>query len=1206
MTTLPKIVVAENTTPVSKAILALDPYEPSNVMVTGYRNVSDSSTRSPIARLSWKNPTASSLRNVSVFSVDENDSETLLTTITDPVSGAVCNYDYAQGAENSVTSSNKPSGTVNFKLLFDFTDGEKREVLYTGSWGPQVAVALGDYSVYFINNDNAALETRVTLTDELGGEQGVSFKIESNCLRADGNHRLEITDSNALTNGAKYKGTFKVKTLGTAEVGVGAKNKYVQISGSEEWQTITIDEFTASSTCYINFRGSSHELYIDDIELTAVASETAIQTYSENFNTDAINNNLSCPQNIKTMNGNERVTFIWDSVSSGSFVKIFEKKSDGSLRLRAVTLASNKWITVGNLENDSTYDFVLQTYGASSKELPSSFTETMSVTPSLPDSETQIQLDDVNEKCNELKTLLEQCDTLEIFPTYEISAYKCVRICHEQLLEEVNHGYMDNFDYYTSFIIEGYADLKPKLESYILGETSPVSVNKYVSGDVSLTDDGMIAEFEDGRHKQVYAMGFGHFLSTDSDVIESSELGFIANQCGGSMNIGPVDLLQYKDGVFSKSENADDKLNALRNSLELFRENNLIVGIGTPIHYIGSWSAEDFRTNGATYGFVNYNPTSPTAKNMLAEYFKILIPVLDEYKDVICSITYANEPNFSPAGNSYYVSEWINFLKNKYNNNLNELNNKYKATYTSFDSIPMPDSNYNIYSCTAYYYDYRCFVTDIHYRFFEFCRNEIKKHTDIACGVKLMQFVESDKLRMQMVFDYDKFAELFDFNGCDSFSLQDSKLTIPAKMAWYDLVTSLSEIPVVDSEVHVAKDGQEITRDDIKADWVGASLWMGALHDCCFSGAWLYSDGKNAIDYRNTSFRFQPDMLLNYAKQSLDSMRLNDELKAFNDKNRDVGILYSFENIMTEDANSSSYSDGFDLLFEAYEIVTGMGQRPFFVSVNQPEKLNKCKVLIVTNKNSVTDTMNSYIESFKQNGGTVIYRQDYIKKYEIFGYVISEKFDETAYSSNIKSALENSGLLDVQITASNGMKGIEWNSVNLEGRTLISACNYTNENVDVSVKIDGQICTYINDIKNMKYDLNTVTLEPFVPVLLDVSLTRPNLEIEQPYLSLNGKYVEGLMDGVYNARVRIKNNTDKPVTAVLVAAVYNDEQLESCYISDVAEFQVGKGFKDIIVKDVLLDDSVNKNYTVKLMCWSDLSTTLTPYCEAVNYYAKDE
>ena len=397
MTTLPMLVVAENTTPVSKAILALDPYEPSNVMVTGYRNVSDSSTRSPIARLSWKNPTASSLRNVSVFSVDENDSETLLTTITDPVSGAVCNYDYAQGAENSVTSSNKPSGTVNFKLLFDFTDGEKREVLYTGSWGPQVAVALGDYSVYFINNDNAALETRVTLTDELGGEQGVSFKIESNCLRADGNHRLEITDSNALTNGAKYKGTFKVKTLGTAEVGVGAKNKYVQISGSEEWQTITIDEFTASSTCYINFRGSSHELYIDDIELTAVDGSTAIQSYLEDFENDSVANSFEPPQNLSVIeSGNAYAVLSWDAVASGNYVWILEQFSDGNLALRAVVPITKTTVKLNNLKNDVEHSFVLMTCGTANRT-SLNVSDAVNVTPVAPDYEcTKPQLFDAN------------------------------------------------------------------------------------------------------------------------------------------------------------------------------------------------------------------------------------------------------------------------------------------------------------------------------------------------------------------------------------------------------------------------------------------------------------------------------------------------------------------------------------------------------------------------------------------------------------------------------------------------------------------------------------------------------------------------------------------------------------------------------------------------------------------------------------------
>ena len=115
-------------------------------------------------------------------------------------------------------------------------------------------------------------------------------------------------------------------------------------------------------------------------------------------------------------------------------------------------------------------------------------------------------------------------------------------------------------------------------------------------------------------------------------------------------------------------------------------------------------------------------------------------------------------------------------------------------------------------------------------------------------------------------------------------------------------------------------------------------------------------------------------------------------------------------------------------------------------------------------------------------------------------------------------------------------------------------------------------------------------------------LSNPYFEVVKPILVSGNQEATNIVDGTYTATAAIRNNSfTNGMSAQLIVAVYDGDALENCYFSEKEDVAVDGWYKKMTVNDIVLVNSVNKNYSVKLMMWDSLDGNLVPLCEAISY-----
>ncbi|MBQ6907107.1 MAG: beta-galactosidase, partial [Clostridia bacterium] len=649
-------------------------------------------------------------------------------------------------------------------------------------------------------------------------------------------------------------------------------------------------------------------------------------------------------------------------------------------------------------------------------------------------------------KISELNTLLTSCQSKGMSPDYEKSDCGIAEIFTTRMRSEFDGGNTDNIEYYSDFVSAVYNDVKPKLNSYLDGSKKPVKVDSYVSDSYSITEDGLQVKYSDGATKGASLIGFNMFESYSSTMASLRGHGFNVTEYDGR-NFGPGTLLTYSNGQFSPSTSqaATNGIDEFRTNMNRLRNNNIMVSVTVPIHYINSGWGLPKETGKIYTDFIPYNPTAQMVKDMIKAYYAVVGPVIDEYSDIISNVVLVNEPYFEPYDKTFYADKWTEFLTDKYGT-VSALNTAYGKSYANISSVSMPSkalgSTTGKVSVTRdmLYYDYKAFQTSILEEYFTDLITEFKKYSDIPCGVKTMQFLRSrleDDAReaqysTRIMYDYEKFADLFDYNGTDTFVFYDDtseKIDTRTKIIWYDLISSLNEKPIFDTESHLFEEIPEgiIEYDGEYADYVMTNTWMGALHNVDITALWLYSSNQSAMN--NTSFSKRPYETRALAKTALDASRLSQEISAFKNKDRKVAILYSLENRLFSDQYMSNMN-------ESYKLIVSNGQRPLFITENDLSKLEDCKVLVVPGNMNVRSATVTAIQSFKDNGGKVVFigqncfTKDEYNKSQSSSAITNLKNSSTTITATLNAssktaAFASSALLDMKsVLESAGLSSI--------------------------------------------------------------------------------------------------------------------------------------------------------------------------------------
>lgn len=1194
--------------------------------------------------LSWKNPKSDKLQSVSVYMLSDDGEETDVTSTLTAVksNGSNTAFNTSSAIVRLPNASDSDNKVCNVRTIFRFSDGTVRNLIIGETYGTTALFIQqahsstpnpnnpGSYLNVDVYNGSAAAKASLSNTVVKSGNN--SLKVESNKT----DNRYFAVEFGGLNANTSYSVSMQVNTVETAKYDFDGVNITLPDTGGK-WQTVAFDYTTGTSTSFkIKPVGASREVYFDDITFTKKGE--SIPWLTMGFETRGV----SAPNNLDAVSasvGDGEVKLKWETQQSYflGYINVYQKNSAGELLLRArLKRPGSSQVILSDLENDIEHTFVIKVQSVNNAFAYGLETDglTVTATPHLYSDKLSI-VQTLERYSAELESLVAQCKSKNLIPSYEIAEANVVKVFAKKGRRLYNDFDYDEIAMYEPKVTEVYNEVKQRLNDIINGKSEVITVPDYDISSNEIKDGSLVTKMRDGKEIQRAEIGFSGFYCDENDYEDMTSVGIRAIQGG---KFGPDAFLIYdedKQDFVINPEKAPASIAELRKELDLWREKGILVDMGIPIHYAADVSsksgASDYRSAGGDYStFINFNPTSDTAKKMIKKYYEIFIPIVYEYRDIVTSLTIVNEPYFEAYDKSYYFDKWTAYLTDKYGN-ISSLNSIYNTSYSSFDDVKMPewipgrDENSTEPHTTQLHMDYRLFVTDIMYEFFDYCVKEINHYTngEIPCGVKTMEFFRERISRWKtcysraISYDYEKIMELLDFNGMDSFSFymdsrgeREESITISAKLSWYDFTTSIKDVPIFDTETHLAVDDADSTTDGcqmedtpILADYMAASAWMGAIHGCDLAAIWSWADMSQTTFLQNTIFTRRPDAMLKMSRTALDARRLSDEINAFQDAKRNVAILYSYECLMQNLQYQSN-------MFTVYNTLIQKGQKPLYVTDNSIDKITDCSLLVIPGNLLIKESTVDAILNYISNGGEVIVigensfsRDMYNKPLEsgtLKNKVASLKSKATVISANllhdtpksdfepsaadkIETVLNNIGLMNTRLVnkSTNKTAEVEWNAVEYKGETLISACNYSDNSITVTVEKDGKMRTNISDIKSNLNNLSDITLEPFVPVLLKV----PSSEITISLLKATGAETFNIEKGkTFAVKLAAENiDSESVVTAKAIAALYCGDDLVSA--KTTFDISLNKGNKKTAYISGISVPDDDREYTLKIMLW---------------------
>ena len=386
----------------AKQVASKYEYEPANVMITGWRSGYDAGKGYAV---SWINPRSDKLSSVKLYEVNSDGTETEKTP----------NRMFKQGAYTSVTVLNQnlvndvttPSAVIRFEnqglnaesgiatyhLVFEFSNGQKRDIVYTGEWKSkdnyeivQKTEKAGTIGCYDGNdrgqiNANGSQDTlasastaKISQKQVKEGSQ-VSLELSSNQTTDGKGRQLNISLNQNLVSGKVYNFSMDVNTIEASGITIGGTyaadtsplpgNILPNTNG--KWQTVT-GRFTANNTAFTLYPGASiRETYIDNIKVWGnEIEESDPATYSFS------NVEKSAPEDVSGVSATQgektSTTISWDAASGGGqYVDVYEDIDKNTtddvhtwmFRARVPKAQAN--VKLNNLETDSTHNFMVVT-----------------------------------------------------------------------------------------------------------------------------------------------------------------------------------------------------------------------------------------------------------------------------------------------------------------------------------------------------------------------------------------------------------------------------------------------------------------------------------------------------------------------------------------------------------------------------------------------------------------------------------------------------------------------------------------------------------------------------------------------------------------------------------------------------------------------------------------------------------------------------
>lgn len=732
----------------------------------------------------------------------------------------------------------------------------------------------------------------------------------------------------------------------------------------------------------------------------------------------------------------------------------------------------------------------------------------------------------LNSWVGELDAMRTECTEKGLPTPYEKADIRLLKRYAETTIPfELERGEYARIAHFYDVLPKIYEECRNSLKAILSGEKEAVDVPKYVTSDLEIRDGAYWGTVEkDGIQYEspITFNGVCSFTAPEYYTDDFKEYGMNESEIG----IYAYMMIEWNGTEFEsvpeegrlKRRSDEYAWERVIQQLEDCEKNGISVSLMvSPMAWphMQEYGYSDYADPNTNHSYNPFNVNHPMVAVVADAVYKEVGKLCDKYKciDNICIV---NEPTVKLAGNSYYDGQWADFLKERYDGDINKLNRVYgdDANYKDFSEIKMPST---ILYGKPLYHDYRMFCEDVYHQFVETVTTAARKYTDVPLCAKEMQRLRwySGDYTLNMATTLEKNKEFYDLAGCDAFYVPSSNgLGLDVKMMWYDYITSVMEAPVQNGEDHIGSDGQGGVEnkyyDDISYK---ASTWQGIIHGGGGQSIWMYSDFDRNIQQGNGN-EFEPQVNLLQLPKSLrdcytnnmDALRLANEVNALYAAPRNVGILWANTNW----GYNIKFTNG---LYRAYENAIYNGQRVKFVTEYTLEQLDKIKLLVIPGTTHILPDTLTAIKNYVDNGGKIVVIGKDSLSYDDFNqpndretvnYILSKAtiIDSNVLSSGAAIELpknydeimtkeyENAGLMNVVLKdAETGEKveGVEWISNELNGKTVINPFNYDRNNTKtVEIWVNGEKVNKFTDLKGRKTYDGTITLGAQEPYLIEV------------------------------------------------------------------------------------------------------------------------
>ena len=491
----------------------------------------------------------------------------------------------------------------------------------------------------------------------------------------------------------------------------------------------------------------------------------------------------------------------------------------------------------------------------------------------------------------------------------------------------------------------------------------------------------------------------------------------------------------------------------------------------------------------------HFNPVPLDNQSIIESlaFFGNMIADLAKESEAPVSLCIANEPKVYASDGHYYIPHWQAFLTERYGT-IEKLNETYGSEYKSFEEVLMPTG----VVANPVYTDYRDFNDTILFNFHKAIIEPIRaKNDDLFYHSKIMQYFRENWARYYaMGTNPEMLMPIEDVNGCDAWAAPGGN-KITDKMAWHDMLTSIADQPVWNTEDHNAADGTPPSYPEIEPFFSSTDLWNCAMHGLGFSAMWWMETRPNIMPWAgaassvaSSNAMHKPLRMWETAKVTFDINRLSKEITAIKDKPENVGILYS--------RIATSYnSDYINKTSAAYEDTIFSGQRAGFIADSTPEHIFKYDLVIVPGATHVKADFVENLKKHLENGGKVlllgencILKDEYDRPHnqEIIDYIyanadttstVFEKIDELGYSDVVLVNAETGEKLD----------NIEWSYAEYEGKIVMTTTNFdTEKTIPIKIQYKGKDVPVFTQMRTMEQINGSYVLEPFKPIFIQFDI----------------------------------------------------------------------------------------------------------------------